>query len=62
MPYMKISGLGTVEVTRLPKRIPKTMRDPMLGGRVKVDREAYKVIWARKYGTARARKKIMRVI
>jgi hypothetical protein len=59
---MKISGLGKVEVTKLPKRIPKTMRDPILGGKIKVDKEAYRVIWARKYGTARARKKILKVM
>ena len=62
MPYMTVKGLGKVEVRRLPKKIPESIRDPMLGGKVIIDKEIYKLLWARKYSTARARKKIMRVL
>jgi hypothetical protein len=62
MPRMKVMDLGIVEVRRLPKKIPKTMTAPILGGRVKIDRDTYKLLWASKYATAAARKKVLKTL
>lgn len=60
MPYMKVMDLGNVEVRRLPKKIPKTVK--LFGKTHRVDKDLYKLIWASKYATARARKKILKVL
>jgi len=52
-PRMKAMDAGFVEVYRLPKRIPKTVK---IGRRsVPVNLEIYKVLWAGKYATKRGR-------
>lgn len=60
MPKINIKGIGSIEVTKKLGKIPKTMKDPLTGERVKVDRDGYKLIWATKYGTPKARKKLAR--
>ena len=57
---LSIEGIGVISVTKPLKKIPKTMKDPLTGERVKVDRDSYKLIWATKYGTPKARKKLAR--
>lgn len=50
LPRINVHGVGKVEVTRLPKRIPKTIK---LGRVVvPVDKQAYLVTWALAHQTA----------
>jgi hypothetical protein len=58
MPYMTVKGLGRVEVKKLPKRFIKEVE--VLGVKYPVEKEMYKLYWADKYATARARAKVAR--
>jgi hypothetical protein len=58
MAKILIKGIGMVEVTKRIGKIPEKMRDPITGKKVKVSKNAYKLLWATKYGTREARMKI----
>ena len=46
MPTMKVIDIGRVNVTELPRKIPKTITDPMDRRRKKIDRGLYRLFWA----------------
>jgi hypothetical protein len=50
---MKVEDLGYVEVSRLPKVIPKMVK--VGGKKFSVDRAAYRLIWASIHATKRGR-------
>jgi len=57
MPLMYVQKLGSVEVDRLPKRIPKTVG--IAGKRFNLDRELYLMKWAVNHSTPDSRARLM---
>ena len=57
---IEIRGIGSVPVETMPDKIPTRM---FVGGRwVKVDKEAYKYLWAITHATDEGRKKLESMI
>lgn len=55
LPKMRVKGVGLIEVTRLPKRIPPTVR---LGNMdFPVDKENFIVVWAMQHMSKAERKR-----
>jgi hypothetical protein len=56
-PTIEVKGMGEIEVDKLPRRVPKTVR--LFGRKYPVDEEKFRLVWAINHATQDARNRIM---